>query len=103
MIYYVSHSLDEPERAREITRELQKNDLSNTYICPVIAFSHLQYENIRRDDFIELCLDVLSVCDGLIIASHMTGNMEHDLGFAKLVKLEVLQLEENGALRPFEE
>ena len=91
------------ERAKRITRGLQKRDLANCYICPLMAFSHLEYGEIGHDDKMELCLDLLTCADKLIVASEISKDVRKEIDFAKLVKMEVLRLEENGELRHFTE
>ena len=91
------------ERAKKITKGLQKRDLANCYVCPLLVFSHLEYSEIGYDDELELCLDLLSVSDCLIVASEISKRVRMEIDFAKLVKMEVLRLEENGELRPFTE
>jgi hypothetical protein len=91
------------ERAKRITRGLQKQDLANCYICPLMAFSHLEYGEIGYDDEMELCLDLLTCADKLIVASEISSGVRKEIDFAKLVKMEVLIFEENGELRPFTE
>ena len=76
-------------------------DLENTYICPLLAFSHLQYGELGYDDEMNLCIDLLSECERLIVASEISKGVQLEIDFAKLVNMEVLRLEENGALRPF--
>lgn len=91
------------ERAKRITRGLQKQDLANCYICPLMAFSHLEYGEIGYDDEMELCLDLLTCADKLIVASEISKGVRKEIDFAKLVKMEVMTLDENGELRPFTE
>lgn len=88
------------ERAKKITHDLQVADLENTYVCPLLMFSHLRYGEIDYDAEMELCLDILSSCDKLIIASEITNGVRREIDFAKLVKMEAVKLEEDGALRP---
>ena len=63
-VFYVSHSFGgKPanlERAKQITHDLQVNDPENCYICPLIAFSYLGYNEIGYDEEMELCIDLLS-------------------------------------------
>lgn len=107
MLIYVAHSHqgkpENIERARKITHDLQISDLENTYVCPLLMFSHLRYGEIGYEAEMELCLDILSSCDKLIIASEITNGVRRELDFAKLVKMEVVRLEKDGALRPFAE
>ena len=51
----------------------------------------------------EICLDLLSTCDRLIVASDISKGVRMEIDFAKLVKMEVMRLDENGELRPFTE
>ena len=50
MLIYVAHKFSGDkkniERAKKITKGLQKRDLANCYICPLMAFSHLEYGEI---------------------------------------------------------
>lgn len=106
-IIYVAHKFqakqENIERAKKITHDLQVADLENTYICPLLALSHLQYGEVGYDAEIDLCIDILSSCDRLIVASDISKGVAREIGFAKLVGMEVFKLEENGALQPFTE
>ncbi len=93
MIVYVSHKFggnpDNMERAKQITHDLQVKDPENCYICPLIAFSHLQYGEMGYGDEMELCIDLLSVSDKLIVASEISEGVQRELDFANLVGMEV--------------
>lgn len=106
-IVYVSHKYDgKKEEIREATRitySLQLKDLLNHYYCPLVAIPWLAYKDISDDDKTALKLDMLTVCDSLLIASDISEDMKDEIEFAKLVKMEVLRLEENGTIRPFKE
>lgn len=107
MIYYVGHCFvgDKAniERARKITHDLQVKDIANCYICPLLAFSDIEYGEIGYDDEMELCLDLLMCADRLIVASEISRGVQREIEFAKLVKMEVFRLDENGELQPFTE
>lgn len=98
MIYISIGGISRPGR---IVRTLQVNDMENTYICPEVAFSHLKNEN--KNEITELRLDVLLVCDKLIVGGEITPEIQREIDFAKKVKMEVVRLEKNGALRPLSE
>lgn len=106
-IIYVSHKYDgKKEAIRDATRityNLQTKDLQNHYYCPLVAIPWIAYKDISEDDKIALKLDMLTVCDSLLIASDISDDMEDEIEFAKLVKMEVLRLEEDGTIRPFKE
>ena len=97
-ICYVSHRYGgDPaniERAKKITHDLQVADLDNCYICPLLAFSHLDYGEIGYKQEMEICLDLLSVCDVLIVASEPSKGVQKEIDFARMVGMEVIDLEE---------
>ena len=70
---------------------------------PAHAFSFLADDDMCFDDFMEICLDFLSACDVLIVASEISKSVQREIDFAKLVKMEVMRLDENGELQPFTE
>ena len=95
---YVSHKFGgDPanmERAKKITHDLQVNDQENCYICPLIAFSHLGYNEIGHDEEMALCIDLLSVSDILIVASDVSDGVQKEIDFASMVGMEVIDLAE---------
>ena len=95
---YVSHKFGgDPanmERAKKITHDLQVDDPENCYICPLIAFSHLGYNEIGHDEEIALCIDLLSVSDVLLIASDISECVQEEIDFARMVGMEVIDLAE---------
>ena len=95
---YVSHKFGgDPaniERAKKITHDLQVADLDNCYICPLLAFSHLNYGEIGYEQEMEICLDLLSVCDVLIVASDVSDGVQKEIDFAKMVGMEMIDLAE---------
>ena len=97
-LYYVSHRFaGDPanmERAKKITHDLQVNDPENCYICPLLAFSHLGYNEMGYDEEMELCIDLLSVADVLIVASDVSKGVQKEIDFARMVGMEVIDLAE---------
>lgn len=99
MIVYVAHcyggKVANFQRARQITKELQKNDLDNCYVCPLLTFEYLQYGSIGFDEEMKLCIDLLSVCDKLIVASdELSKGVKMEIDFANKVGMEVEYLED---------
>ena len=98
-IYYVAHryggDIKNLERAKKITHDLQVADLENTYICPLLALSHLKYNEVGYDDEMNLCIDLLSECERLIVASDISKGVAREIDFANLVGMEVEYLEKN--------
>ncbi|MBQ7292143.1 MAG: DUF4406 domain-containing protein [Clostridia bacterium] len=107
MRYYIAHKFQGDkkniERVEKIARKLQLKHPENAYFSPLHAFSFLDYDDMPYDDFMEICLDFLSACDVLIVASEISKGVQMEIDFAKLVKMEVMRLDESGKLRPFTE
>ena len=97
MVFYVAHAYGGEEKniksAKKITHDLQINDLENTYICPLLAFSQLEYGEIGYNEEMDLCLDILSICDKLIVASEVSKGVVMEIDFANSVNMEVEYLE----------
>ena len=96
-LYYIAHKYqanpENLERAKKITHDLQVADLENTYICPLLVFSHLKYGEIGFDAEMELCIDILSTADKLIVASDISKGVQQEIDFANNVHMEVEYLE----------
>ena len=97
-LYYVSHRFGGDtanlERAKKITHDLQVKDLENCYICPLLTFSHLEYGEIGYDAEMDLCLDILSSCDKLIVASDLSEGVEREINLAEKCNMEIEYLED---------
>lgn len=98
ILIYISHiyqgKQENLERAKKITHDLQVADLENTYICPLLTFSHMQYGEIGYNAEMENCIDLLSVCDKLIVTSDLSKGVCKEIDFANLVNMEVEYLED---------
>ena len=96
MIFYVAYSYNDEtdiEKAKKIVRDLQVNDLENCYICPLLIFSNIGYQEIDYEERMNLHLDLLSFCDRLIVASNVNETTQREIAFAELVEMEVEYLE----------
>ena len=98
ILIYISHKYggkpENIERAKKITHDLQVADLENTYICPLLALSHLEYGEIGYDEEMNLCIDLLSIADKMIVASDLSKGVCREIDFANLVGMEVQFLED---------
>ena len=98
IICYVAHRFSGEksnyDRAKKITHDLQIENPSHCFICPLLAFSHLEYGEIGCDLEMEICLDLLSVCDVLIVASDISDGVQKEIDFARMVGMEVIDLAE---------
>ena len=93
MMYYISHKFGgKPEnlkRAKRITHDLQIKDTENCYICPLLAFSYLGYNEIGYEEEVALCEDLLTVCDKLIVASDVSEGVKREIDLAEKCKMEI--------------
>lgn len=102
MRYYIAHAHDaDIERVGKIAKRLQLEHPENAYFSPLHAFSFLEYKDMSYDDFMEICYDFLSACDVIIVTSEISKSVQAEIDFAKLVKMEVMRLDEFGELQPF--
>lgn len=97
-LFYVAHKFGSDlvnyERAKQITHDLQVKDTENSYICPLMTLSHIQYGELDFETELEICKDILSVCDKLIVASELSKGVQIEVDFANLVGMEIEWLEE---------
>lgn len=97
-ICYVAHRFGgDPanlERAKKITHDLQIENPTHCFICPLLTFSHMRYGEMDFDDEMELCKDILSVCDTLLVASEPSKGVQIEIDFARMVGMEVIDLAE---------
>ena len=98
MLVYVSHCYggnpENVERAKRITHDLQVENPTHCFVCPLLMFSHLEYGEIGYEQELEICLDLLSVCDYLIVASDVSKGVQKEIDFARMVGMEVIDLAE---------
>ena len=98
MMIYVSHCFggktENLERAKKITHDLQINDTENCYICPLLAFSYLGYNEIGYEGEMALCEDLLTVCDKIIVASELSEGVEREISLGEKCNMEIEYLED---------
>lgn len=93
MLIYCSHKYEGKkeniDRATQIIKELQKNDIENTYVSPLHAFSFLDYNEIGYEEEMQLCEDLLMMCDKLLVLSDKSKGVEREIELAKLCKIDI--------------
>ena len=82
------------ERVKKIAHDLQMENPNHCVVCPLLNFSCLGYGEIGYEQEMEICLDLLSVCDVLIVASEPSKGVQKEIDFARLVGMEVIDLAE---------
>lgn len=97
MLVYVAHQYGGNkgyyDRAKGIVRRLQLAHKEDCFVCPLMAFSFLEYGEIDFEEEIEMCIDLLSVCDKLIVASPISKGVEIEIRYAEMFGLEVEYIE----------
>lgn len=81
------------EKVGKIAKKLQIEHPENSYFSPLHNFSFLDYDDISYEQMLEICIDWLSECDRLIVASDISKGVAREIEFAKLVGMEVEYLE----------
>ena len=98
MLLYLAHKYQgdqaNMERVTKIAHDLQIENPTHCVVCPLLNFSCLDYGEIGFDQEMEICLDLLSVCDVLIVASDISNGVQKEIDFARLVGMEVIDLAE---------
>ena len=98
MLLYLAHKYQgnqaNIERAKKIAHDLQMDNPNHCVVCPLLNFSCLGYGEIGYEQEMEICLDLLSVCDVLIVASDVSDGVQKEIDFAKMVCMEVIDLAE---------
>ena len=98
MLLYLAHKYQGDkrnlDRAKRIAHDLQMENPTHCVVCPLLNFSCLDYGEIGYEQELEICLDLLSVCDYLIVASDVSKGVQKEIDFAKMVGMEVVDLAE---------
>lgn len=98
MLLYLAHKYQgnqaNMERVKKIAHDLQMENPNHCIVCPLLNFSFLDYGEIGHDQELEICLDLLSVCDYLIVASDVSHGVQKEIDFAHMVGMEVIDLAE---------
>ena len=98
MLLYLAHKFqgkqENMERVKKIAHDLQMENPAHCVVCPLLNFSFLVYGEIGYEQEMEICLDLLSACDVLIIASDISEGVQEEIDFAKMVGMEVIDLAE---------
>ena len=96
MLLYLAHKYqgkqENMERVKKIAHDLQTENPNHCIVCPLLNFSFLDYGEIGYEQEMEICLDLLSVCDVLIVASDISDGVQKEIDFARLVGMEVVYL-----------
>ena len=98
MVIYVTHCHNGDEenlqKASRIVHNLQKADKDNCYICPLLTFSAINKGELNEEEMSNIRIDLLSICDMLIVSSREDAQIKHEIDFAKLVGMEIKNLEQ---------
>ena len=98
MLLYLAHKYqgkqENIERVKKIAHDLQIENPAHCVVCPLMNFSYLDYGEIGYEQEMEICLDLLSACDVLIVSSDISDGVQKEIEFAKMVGMEVIDLAE---------
>ena len=92
MLIYCAHKFGNShknrKRAEKIIERLQREDLENCYISPIHTFGYL-YSKVSYEAGMELCFDLLMVCDKLLVLSEESKGVKQEIEMAKRLGMEV--------------
>lgn len=98
MMIYCAHEYggneDNKLEIEQKIRTLQSNDMENCYVSPVHTFC-FQYFDYDYETGMELCIDLLSVCDVLLVMSKASKGVLREIEFAELVGMPIWYLDIN--------
>ena len=98
MLLYLAHKYqgkqENIDRVKKIAHDLQVENPTHCVVCPLLNFYFLNYGEIGYEQEMEICLDLLSVCDYLIVASDISDGVQKEIDFARMVGMEVIDLAE---------
>lgn len=95
MIYYVTHAYDGRaetyEKVKQIVFDFQADDWENCYVSPILTFPYIgtKDESGVAINFVPVRLDLLTVCDVLLVASKPDEAVKMEIEFAKSVGMEI--------------
>lgn len=92
MLIYCAHYYGGKENAKdsaeEKIRRLQLDDLQNTYISPIHALGYL-YKYMDYNTGMELCYDLLMVCDKLLVLSRPSEGVMREIKMAEKLHMPI--------------
>lgn len=93
---YVAHKyggdLANVEKAKKITHELQIRHPEHCFVCPLLTFAHLGYGELGFDEEMDLCFDLLTVCDVMVVASDVSEGIRRELDLARRIRMRVVDI-----------
>lgn len=90
------------ERCGQILKEHQAAFPENCYISPLHNWSYLPYDIIDKQIFMEICYDLLEVCDEVLVLSAESEGVKNEIEMATLLHIPVVYYNEinNQSVKP---
>ena len=87
MLVYVAHCFGGNPlnilRAKKITHDLALADPFNTYVCPLLTFMYLRYNEVGYEGEMSMCQDLLGECGEMIVASRISKGVQIEIDYCK--------------------
>lgn len=87
MLIYVAHCFNGKKsnirKSAKITHDLQIADPENTYVCPLLTFSYLKYNELGYEKEMEMCMDLLSECMSMVVASKISKGVQMEIDYCE--------------------
>lgn len=97
MLIYCAHKYtDDPagniRHASRTVSRLQISDQDNTYLSPLHAFSYLKPGKISYDAQMQLCEDLLMMCDMLLVIPPISKGVQREMLLAEKLHIPIKYL-----------
>lgn len=97
MLIYCAHKYGGIEENKNIAeqkiKELQMNDLKNCYISPIHCFGYM-YDAIDYDAGMEMCYDLLTACDEVLVLSDLSEGVKREIRLAQKLHIPIKFVEQ---------
>ena len=70
-------------KAKKITHDLALADPFNTYVCPLLTFMYLRYNEVGYEGEMSMCQDLLGECGEMIVASRISNGVQIEIDYCK--------------------
>lgn len=93
VVFYCAHSFGgdpiKKNTAAKKIRKLQMHDKFNTYISPIHTFGFM-YNDLSYEEGMELCYDLLTICDVLVVCSMPSKGVILEIEMAEKLDMPII-------------
>lgn len=83
-------------KAKKVTHDLALADPFNTYVCPLLTFMYLRYNEVGYEGEMGMCQDLLGECGEMIVASRISKGVQIEIDYCKEWSIPITFLNDGG-------